>query len=36
MLAVLEANTEDTKHVFMPREQNEEENHNVNVGNKSF
>lgn len=33
---VLEANTEDTKYVFMPREQNSEENHNVNIGNKSF
>jgi len=33
---VLEANTEDTKYVFMPREQNAEENHKVNIGNKSF
>jgi hypothetical protein len=34
--AVIEANTEDTKYVFMPPEQNAEENHNVNIGNKSF
>jgi hypothetical protein len=34
-LVVLEANTEDTKHVFMPCEQNAEENQNVNIGNKS-
>jgi len=35
-LVVLEANTEDTTYVFMPPEQSEEENQNVNIGNKSF
>jgi hypothetical protein len=35
-LVFLEVNTEDTKHVFMPREQNAEENHNISIGNKSF
>jgi hypothetical protein len=35
-LIVLEENTEDTKYVFMPREQNAEENHDVNISNKSF
>jgi hypothetical protein len=33
-LVVLETNTADTKYVIMHREQNAEENHNVNIGNK--
>jgi hypothetical protein len=33
---VLEAITEGTKYVFMPREQNAEENHKVNTGNIPF
>lgn len=35
-LVVLEANTEETKHVFVSCEQNAKENHNVNIGNKPF
>jgi hypothetical protein len=33
---ILDAHTEDTKYVFMPREQNSEENYNLNIGYKSF
>jgi hypothetical protein len=34
--AVIEANTEDAKNVFMPPEQNAEKNHNINICNKPF